>query len=154
MAPVVEALQALRGVQFTVAVTTVAARGDLTRVDHPKPLMSDLGLTPAAYSSGARRRQGSLTQTGHRQARRALLAGAWADRDPANVSRHLQRRLEQLATPLQDLSWRAQVRLCQRDRHLIARGQHAHPVVVAMARELVAFMWAMAQQVAVTPETV
>jgi transposase len=36
MAPVVEALQALRGVQFTVAVTTVAELGDLTRFDNPK----------------------------------------------------------------------------------------------------------------------
>jgi hypothetical protein len=33
--PVVEALQALRGVQCTVAVSTVAERGDLTRFDHP-----------------------------------------------------------------------------------------------------------------------
>jgi transposase len=34
--PVVEALQALRGVQFTVAVTTVAELGDLTRFDTPE----------------------------------------------------------------------------------------------------------------------
>jgi transposase len=153
MAPVVEALQALRGVQFTVAVTTVAALGDLTRFDHPKPLMSDLGLTPAAYSSGERRRQGHITKTGHSHARRALIEGAWADRDPAKVSRHLQRRLEQLPKPLQDISWRAQVRLCQRYRQLIARGKPANQVVVAIARALVAFMWAMAKQVAMTPET-
>jgi transposase len=87
-APVVEALQALRGVQVTVAVTTVAALGDLTRFDHPTPLMSALGLTPADDSSGERRRQGSLTKTGNRPARRALIAGAWASRDPANVGRH------------------------------------------------------------------
>jgi transposase len=43
------------------------------------------------------------------------------------------------------------VRLCKRDRTLLARGKHAHPVVVAMAHELVGFMWAMAQQVPVTP---
>jgi transposase len=54
--PVVEALQALRGVQFTVAVTIVAERGDLRRFDNPRQLMSDLGLTPAEYSSGERRR--------------------------------------------------------------------------------------------------
>jgi transposase len=38
--PVVEALQALRGVPCTVAVTTVAALGDLTRFDHPRQLMA------------------------------------------------------------------------------------------------------------------
>jgi transposase len=69
--PVVEALQALRGVQCTVAVTTVAELGDLTRVDHPRPLMQCLGLIPAEYASGARRRQGSLTTAGNTHARRA-----------------------------------------------------------------------------------
>jgi transposase len=54
--PVVEALQALRGVQCTVVGTIIAALGDLTRVDNPRQLMSDLGLTPSEYSSGERRR--------------------------------------------------------------------------------------------------
>ena len=40
LAPVVDALQARRGVQFTTAVTTVAALGDLTRFDNPRPLMA------------------------------------------------------------------------------------------------------------------
>ena len=151
LAPVVEALQALRGVPCTVAVTLVAARGDLTRVETPRPLMRDLGLTPSAYSSGERRRQGGSTTAGHTQARRALVEGAWASRDPANVSRHLQLRLENLPKGLQDISWKAQVRRCQRYRQLSARGTHAHQVVVAIARALAAFMWAIAQQVPVTP---
>ena len=45
LAPVVDALQALRGVQFTTAVTTVAELGDLTRFDNPRQLMAYLGLT-------------------------------------------------------------------------------------------------------------
>jgi transposase len=63
--------------------------------------------------------------------------GAWASRDSANVSRHLQRRLEQQPKSIQDMSWKAQVRLCTCDRRLIARGQHTNQVVVAMARALV-----------------
>jgi len=39
LAPVVDALQALRGVQCTVAVTAVAALGDLTRFENPRQLM-------------------------------------------------------------------------------------------------------------------
>jgi transposase len=88
--PVVEALQALRGVQFTVAVTTVAELGDLTRFNTPRELMKFLGLIPAEYSSGERRRQGAITKAGNTHARRALIEGAWAYRDPAHVSRHLQ----------------------------------------------------------------
>jgi transposase len=76
--PVVEALQALRGVQFTVAVTTVAELGDRTRFDNPRPLVRFLGPIPAEYSSGERRRQGSLTTAGYTHARRALVEGAWA----------------------------------------------------------------------------
>jgi transposase len=151
LAPVVEALQALRGVQFTVAVTSVAARGDLTRCDTPHQRMSDLGLTPSAYASGERRRQGGITKAGHTHARRALVEGAWASRDPANVSRHLQRRRENLPKGPQDISWKAQVRLCKRYRQLSARGTQANQVVVAIARELAAFLWAIAQQVPVTP---
>ena len=150
LCPVVDALQALRGVQFTGAVTTVAALGDLTRFDNPRQLMKYLGLTPSEYSSGERRHQGGLTKTGTTHARRALVEGAWAYRDPANVSRHLQLRLEKLPKPIQDTSWKAQVRLCKRERQLSARGKNPHQVVVAIARELIALMWAIAKQVHVT----
>ena len=76
VSPVVEALQALRGVQCTVAVIPVAARGDLTRFDTPRELRTCLGLIPSAYSSGERRQQGSLTKAGNTHARRALVEGA------------------------------------------------------------------------------
>src|SRR6266700_3662704 len=150
--PVVEALQALRGVQFTVAVTTVAELGDLTRFANPRQLMNYLGLTPSEYSSGARRQQGSITKTGNTHARRALVEGAWAYRYPAKVSRHLQLRLENLPKAIQAISWKAQVRLCKRYRQLLAKGKNAHQVVVAIARELSAFMWAIAKQVTVAPK--
>jgi len=73
---VVEALQALRGVQFTGAVTIVAELGNLTRFDNPRQLMSYLGLTPSEYSSGERHRQGTITKAGNTHARRALVEGA------------------------------------------------------------------------------
>jgi transposase len=149
--PVVEALQALRGVQCTVAVTTIAELGDLTRFDNPRQLMQFLGVIPSEYSTGERRRQGSITKAGNTHARHALVEGAWAYRYPAKVSRHLQLRLENQPKAIQDISWKAQVRLCKRYRRLIARGKHANQVVVAMARELVGFMWAIANQVSVTP---
>jgi transposase len=149
--PVVEALQALRGVQFTVAVTLVAELGDLTRFDNPRQLMKYLGLIPSEYSSGERRRQGAITKAGNAHARRALVEGAWAYRYPAKVSRHWPLRLERLPKPIHDLSWKAQVRLCTRVRRLLARGKHANQVVVAMARELAGFLWAIAKEVPLIP---
>jgi len=151
LAPVVNALQALRGVPCTVAVTTVAALGDLTRFDNPRQLMHSLGFTPAAYATGERRRQGGIPKTGNSHARRALVEGAWASRYPAQVRRHLQLRLEKVSKPIQDISWKAQIRLCKRYRQLSARGKKANQVVVAIARELRACMWAIAQEVALTP---
>jgi len=144
--PVVEAIQALRGVQFTVAVTVIAELGDLTRFTNPRQLMSYLGLIPSEYSSGSQRRQGGITKAGNTHARRALVEGAWAYRYPAKVSRHLQQRLEHLPKAIQDISWRAQVRLCKRYRQLLARGKHVNQVTVAVAREMAAFIWAIAKQ--------
>jgi transposase len=149
--PVVDALQALRGVQFTAAVTMVAEIGDLTRFDTPRELMKCLGLIPSEYSSGDQRRQGSITKAGNTHARRVLVEGAWAYRYPAKVSRHLQLRLETQPKMIQDISWKAQVRLCKRYRQLVARGKHANVVTVAIARELAGFMWAIAKQVPITP---
>jgi transposase len=151
LSPVGEALQALRGVQCTVAVTTVADIGDLTRFASPRELMKCLGLIPAEHSSGAQRRQGSMTKAGHTHARRVLVEGAWASRSPAKVSRHLQLRLETQPKVIQDISWKAQVRLCKRYRRLVARGKHANVVTVAIARELAGCMWAIAREVPMTP---
>src|SRR5262245_42604938 len=91
--PMVEALQALRGVELTGAVIVLTELGDITRFDTPRQLSSYLGLTPSEYSSGDRRRQGSITKAGNSHARRALVEGAWAFRYQAKVSRHLQLRL-------------------------------------------------------------
>ena len=93
-----------------------------------------------------------MTKAGNTNARRALVEGAWAYRYPAKVSRHLQLRLEKQPKRLQDISWKAQVRLCKRYRRLVAQGKHANGVTVAIARELAGFMWAIAREVPVTPE--
>lgn len=149
LSPVVAALQALRGVEFTGAVILMAELGDITRFDSPRQLMSYLGLTPSEYSSGERRRQGGITKAGNSHARRALVEGAWAYRYPAKVSRHLQLRLEKVPAEIQAISWKAQVRLCRRYRQLSARGKHVNQVVVAIAREMAAFAWAIARLVPV-----
>jgi transposase len=147
LSPVVEALQALRGVPCTMAVPLVADMGDLTRFESPRELMKFLGLMPAAHSSGEQRRQGSMTKAGHTHARRVLGEGAWAYRYPAKGSRHRQLRLEKQPKIIQDISWQAQGRLCKRSRRLVSRGKHAHVVTVAIARELSGFIWAMAKEV-------
>jgi len=145
LSPVVEALQALRGVQFTVAVTTIAELGDLTRFDRPPELMKYLGLTPSEYTSANRRRLSGITKAGNGHARRVLIEAAKAYRHRAKVSEQIQARQQQLPQPIRDIAWRAQVRLCGRYRRLLARGKHPNTVAAAIARELAGFMWAIAR---------
>jgi transposase len=144
MAPVVEALQALRGVALVVAVTLVAEVGDLTRFTNPRQLMAHLGLVPSEHSSGASKRRGGITKTGNGAARRAMIEAAWTYRLPARIGVVQQRRQEALAKPVRDIAWRAQVRLCARYRKLTGAGKPTPAVATAIARELLGFAWAIA----------
>jgi transposase len=130
---VVEALQALRGVQAIHAVRIVAERG--------------LGLIPSEDSSGPRRRQGSITKAGNSSARRAMVEAAHAYAHPARLSWVIARRQTKLPKLVCDIAWKAQLRLCARFRKLTARRVPRNKVVVAIARELSGFVWAIARQV-------
>ena len=81
---------------------------------------------------------------------------SWKGPGPTGIQRKVRRslplRLAKLPQAIQAISWKAQVRLCTRYRQLLAKGKNANQVVVAIARELSAFMWAMAKQIAVTPK--
>lgn len=155
MEPLVEAYQALRGVQFHVAATATAELGDLRRFDKPRQLMAYVGLHPSEHSSGSTRRQGGIAKTGNTHARRVLIEAAWAYRFMPKVSRRIQVRQENLPEAIRDIAWKAQVRLCARFRRLVAHGKNPNVVVTAIARELVAYMWAIAQQVQLpTPQKV
>lgn len=145
--PVVEALQALRGVSALHAVRIVAELGDLARFESPRRLMAYLGLTPSEDSSGRRRRQGSITKAGNSSARRAMVEAAWAYAHPARVSWVIARRQTGLAKSVTDIAWKAQLRLCARFRRLAARRLPKNKVVVAVARELSGFVWAIARAV-------
>jgi len=74
---VIQALQALRGVQFTVAVGLIAEAGDLSRFDNPRQLMAWLGVVPSEHSTGAKVRKGGITKAGNGYARRLLIEAAW-----------------------------------------------------------------------------
>jgi transposase len=80
MAPIVAALQAMRGVALVVAVTVIAEVGDFRRFANPRQLMAYRGLVPSEHSSGNSVRRGAITKTGNALARRVLIEGAWTYR--------------------------------------------------------------------------
>jgi transposase len=102
MAPVVAALQALRGMALIAAATLVAEVGDLTRFATPRQLMAHPGLVPSEHSSGARARRGGLTKAGNAEARRVMIEAAWTYRLPARVSRILLDRHEGVPKEVRD----------------------------------------------------
>jgi transposase len=146
IAPVVRALQALRGVALVAAATLVAELGDLTRFANPRQLMAYLGLVPSEHSSGRTRRQGGITKAGNGAARRILIEAAWSYRFPARIGREQLLRQEGLAKPIRDTAWKAQERLCRRYRKLARAGKLPTVITAAIARELSGFVWAIAKQ--------
>jgi transposase len=147
LAPVVAALQALRGVQLIAAVTLVAEIQDFHRFDNPRRLMAYLGLVPSEDSSGQRRRQGAITKAGNSAARRMLVEMAHLYRYPARVSADIAKRQSDLPKAVTDIAWTAQFRLCARFKRLGARHVPHNKIVVAIARELSGFVWAIACEV-------
>ena len=147
LAPLVEALQALRGIALVVAATLVAEIGDLGRFETPKQLMSWLGLVPSERSSGARVRRGAITRTGNGQARTMLVEASWCYRLPAREEQRYRARVQGLPEEIRSIAWRAQVRLCGRFRRLAAAGKPLPKVTTAIARELAGFVWDIARRV-------
>ncbi|AMD60354.1 transposase [Agrobacterium tumefaciens] len=146
LAPLVRALQALRGVRLVVAATLVAEIGDLSRFCSPKHLMSWLGLVPSESSSGKRTRRGAITGAGNGEARAMLVEAAWCYHYPAREAWGYRKRVEGLPDAIRSIGWKAQTRLCQRYRRLVAAGKPPAKVIVAIARELVGFVWDIARK--------
>lgn len=147
LAPVVEALQALRGISLIVAVTFVTEIGDLRRFDNPRQLMGYLGLTPSERSSGDTISRGGITKAGNGRVRQLLVESAWSYRYPPRIGVVKRYRLEQVSPKVREIAWKAQTRLTGRYRTLMARGKKSTVVCAAIARELVGFMWAVAREV-------
>ncbi len=141
LAPVVDSLIALRGVDKIAAMTLLAELGDITRFASPRQLMAYLGLVPSEHSSGKRKRKGAITLAGNAHARRMLIESAWSYRFPARQTMHLKRKAKNASEEAKAIAWRAQKRLCGRYRTLNQAGKIQKVVGVAIARELAGFIW-------------
>lgn len=130
----VQILTRFRGISTLTALGLIAEIGDFARFGNPRELASWLGITPSEYSSGDQQHRGHITKAGNHHARRLLVEAAWH-------YRHAPRRPAKDPQPDQR-AWQAQVRLHHRYRHLTEHGKRPTVVNVAIARELVGFLWA------------
>jgi transposase len=134
-------LRCFRGIDTMTAVSLLAELHDFRRFQSPRALMAYLGLVPSERSSGQQRRQGGITRSGNSHVRRLLVEAAWHHRHRPVVSQPLRRRREGQPAHIIAIADRAQERLHARFVRMTRRGIHYNKVVVAMARELVGFLW-------------
>ena len=148
MKPVVQALMGMRGIALVGAMVLTSELGDAWRFEHPRQLMAYLGLVPSENTSSDKRRQGGITKTGNGHARWLLIEAAHHDRLSHKVSKELSVRQQGLSEDIKACAWKAQTRLHQRTVQLLARGKQRNKVTVAVARELVGFVWQIFQLMA------
>ena len=137
-------LMCLRGIDTLSAAGLCAEIGDFTRFRHPAQLMSYLGVVPSEHSSGTQRRQGPITKSGSRHARRLLVEAAWHYRRPPKIATNLRRRQADAEPATIALAWKAQRRLHHVWTRMDERGKRRTITAVAAARELAGFCWALA----------
>jgi transposase len=144
---------AMRGIDLVAAVTILAEIGDLARFASPRELMAYLGLVPSERSTGESVKRGGITKAGNGRARRVLVEAAWAYRHPPRVGVEKQVLVSAAPRAARGIAWKAQVRLCKRFRALSRKGKKSAVVATAtaIARELAAFIWAVAREVGTIP---
>jgi transposase len=147
LAPVVEALQAMRGMDLVAAVSFLAEIGDLSRFESPRQLMAFLGLTPSERSTGDSIKRGGITKAGNSRARRLLVEAAWSYRHPPRVGKEKLAKVAAAQRSVREIAWKAQTRLCGRFRALTRKRKQSTIVATAIARELSAFIWAINREV-------
>lgn len=135
-------LRCFRGIDTTTAIALVAELHDFRRFETARALMAYLGLVPSEYSSGDRERRGAITKAGNSHVRRLLVEAAWHYRHRPHVGVGMRERRKNQPSDIISIADRAQHRLHGRFLALIRRGKPGPKAVVAVARELVGFIWA------------
>jgi transposase len=137
-------LQCFRGISVHAAMVLATELVDWRRFEHPRQLSAYLGLVPREDSSGNRERKGSITKAGNSHCRHVLVQAAWSYRHRPQVGAQLKARQAGQPALVVATSWKAQQRLHKRYEHLSYRKQ-PQIAAVAVARELVGFLWAAMQ---------
>jgi transposase len=145
-APLIQAFACLYGVALVTAITLVAELGDLSRFPTARALMGYIGLGPREHSSGGRVRRGGISKRGHSHVRRVVVEASWHYRRAPGVGPALQRRRRHQPAGVLTIADKAHARLHRRYRKLVGRGKLPQVAVVAVARELLGFVWAIARE--------
>ena len=138
-------LQMFFGVGELTAATIVAEVGDFRRFAAANKFMNFAGLTASEHSSGDKQMRGPITKAGNSNLRHVFIQAAHHARHQPQTRTRLKQRWEGAPPDLVEMAAKAHERLYQRYWHL-ARRIGREKAVVAVARELAGFVWAMGQR--------
>lgn len=150
LAPAVDRLRCFRGIQTHSAMVLATEIGDWRRFATAGQLMAYLGLVPREHSSGPRQRLGAITKAGNSPCRHVLVQAAWSYRHVPKVAAALRARQRAQPASVIAHAWKAQHRLHRLFQHLAYR-KETNIAAVAVARELVGFLWAVMRELEPVP---
>ncbi len=144
----VAAYSVLRGFRTLGAMTIIAEGGDLRQYAGAPEFMGSTGMVPRESSTGDRQRRGAITKTGNGYIRRILIEAAWHYQARAHGGATIQNRRRNQPEPLLAIARKADHRLHAKFRKLQLRyNKKPQVALVAVARELAGFVWAIGQQI-------
>lgn len=139
-------LRCFNGIDTLTAITFLTEIFEFGRFESARHLMSYLGLTPSEDSSGDRQKKGAITKTGNKRIRRILTEVSWHYRHRYVPSAALKKRRQGQPKWAVEIADAAGRRLTKRYWHLVNNGKMPTKANIAVARELVGFIWFMITQ--------
>ncbi len=137
----VDRLKSLRGIGTLTAMILLTEICDFRRFSSPRELMNFIGVTPGIHASAGKGHMLPITKTGNAHVRRVLVEAAWNYTRKPQWPSLLSKRCAGQPSRVLGVVRTAQTRLNQRYRHLRSKGKTPNVAVVAVARELLGFIW-------------
>lgn len=143
--PYLAALRTLRGINTLSAMTILSELGDLRRFPTAPELMAAVGVVAAESSTGDKTNRFSITKTGNAHVRRIAVEAAWNYRRRPTPGRTIQARRKDQPKEIVDIAEKCEKRLNSKFYRLTSRHKKSTVAAVAVARELLGFIWAIGQ---------
>lgn len=146
-------LRCLKGVDTLSALTLAVEAQEFGRFEKARGFMGYTGAVSSEDSSAGRIRRGPITKTGNAHLRRVLVEAAWSSQHKPSASPVLAARRKGCPLEVVRIARKAQTRLHRKFWRLVSRGKPPQKAVVAVARELAGFVWAISRHFPVAATT-
>jgi len=134
-------LRCFKGIDYLIALSIICEIGDFRRFRTAKAFMAYLGLIPSEYSSGAKKKRGSITKTGNSHLRKLLTEASWHYKFFGPVGKSLSERRKGQPSEIILHADKARRRLYKKFHSLTGRGKAPQVAIIAVERELAGFIW-------------